>query len=321
MTTPSRDAFMIALTNADAVWNETLEKILPSVHQVDQTATRIWFRFWPLRLCKVLETNTDDGQLRLEFELDGQFRLADQIDSSVSIFYGSRFWPEVRKAVLQSSESATDPAKTSLFGKIKTAAAQASAECHADESLLLGITAAGFMTLRQVGLEAFENAPSSQSPKSVEKRSPEKILKSRRKKRGNWFSDFLAGANPIHQVVWNEGDRESRFPAQNGQDISSAASQDGRNYRSLDPRRGEGAIPAQCRSGACGFCWVGILEGAENVSELTEFEQRRLWYFGYGERNEDDGTHPVIRLACQTKCYGDVVLAVPPWNGVLDGER
>jgi hypothetical protein len=51
---------------------------------------------------------------------------------------------------------------------------------------------------------------------------------------------------------------------------------------------------------------------------MTSFERERLRYFGYDAVNSPDDSHPLIRLACQAQCHGDVTLAISPWNGELD---
>ena len=100
-----------------------------------------------------------------------------------------------------------------------------------------------------------------------------------------------------------------------------ASSCDKRDFRSQDHRRIAGPVPAECRSGACGYCWIGVLGGQENLSDVTDFEKKRLHHFGYVPREVEVGPHSHIRLACQSKCYGDVSVVIPPWNGVLDGGK
>ena len=73
----------------------------------------------------------------------------------------------------------------------------------------------------------------------------------------------------------------------------------------------------ECRVASCGYCWVGVIEGHRNLSEISDFEKKRLNYFGYDAVNEDADPKPLIRLACQTQCEGDITLVTPPWNGEL----
>ena len=50
----------------------------------------------------------------------------------------------------------------------------------------------------------------------------------------------------------------------------------------------------------------------------SAFERARLRYFGYDTVNDGADTHPLIRLACQSECHGDVTIAIAPWNGELN---
>lgn len=299
-------------------WSEALGKIEPEVHEVDRSAMSIWFSFWPLRLCEALEASNDIERTARELELDGNYRLEEQIDSSISFFIGARYWQAVKQALLQHCRTIDDVGGLSLAGRIRNTARQAAAACGAEVSLTLGVMAAAFMTLRQVGFEAIERVADSPA-RGAASRSPQSALKSRRGKTG--LFDFLQGAARSFRLTWDEHDPKAHFEVRQGQDISWAASQVEGDYRALDPRRIEGPIPAQCRSGACGSCWVGVISGRRNVAAVTRFEQRRLWYFGYHQRGSESGSYPQIRLACQCQCSGDVTLVVPPWNGVLDGER
>jgi ferredoxin len=53
--------------------------------------------------------------------------------------------------------------------------------------------------------------------------------------------------------------------------------------------------------GQCGTCIVEIVEGMENLSEKTDFEQRKL-------RKKPDN----YRLACQTTVNGDISVKTKP---------
>ena len=99
--------------------------------------------------------------------------------------------------------------------------------------------------------------------------------------------------------------------------IATAAAKEEWEYRSMDYRRSEGPIPVECRIGSCGYCWVGVLSGKDNLSELSDYERKRLQYFGYDQVNDPSDSRPPIRLACQAQCEGDVTLAIAPWNGEL----
>jgi ferredoxin len=55
-----------------------------------------------------------------------------------------------------------------------------------------------------------------------------------------------------------------------------------------------------CKSGNCGTCVIKIIEGADNLSERTEREDRLFELTGE--------TDPSMRLACQCRAFGDVVI-------------
>ncbi|HEY7819542.1 MAG TPA: hypothetical protein VIG29_15065, partial [Vicinamibacteria bacterium] len=82
-------------------------------------------------------------------------------------------------------------------------------------------------------------------------------------------------------------------------------------------RRPAGPVPVECRVGSCGYCWIGLLAGREKLSPITPFERERLRYFGYDTVNAPDDPTPLVRLACQSQCHGDVTVAIAPWNGEL----
>jgi ferredoxin len=70
----------------------------------------------------------------------------------------------------------------------------------------------------------------------------------------------------------------------------------------------------QCRSCSCGTCWVGVLAGAEHLSEIEPRERTTLSALGYADSPEP---RPVIRLACMAEAHGPVTLVIPPWNGQI----
>ena len=70
----------------------------------------------------------------------------------------------------------------------------------------------------------------------------------------------------------------------------------------------------QCRTAACGTCWVGVLAGSEKLSEVGALEWSKIKEFGYIDTEEP---RPLIRLACQAQAYGNVTIVIPPWNGIF----
>jgi ferredoxin len=297
-------------------WSKALNILLPLVHPVDQDATRIWFAFWTLQLHQVLQGSDDLERTARELELKGGYRLEEQLATSLEFLFGSQYWAEVHEALCAYAESSIS-AEGNLADQIQAIAKEVASNLQVPESHLIGITAVALMVLQQIGKDAF----SANSRKtSQRKSSPEQILKARSRKRGGLLG-FLRTVNAKYTVTFNEQDRSARFPAIHGQDISMAAGKDERDYQSIDLRRIEGPVPFQCRVGTCGTCWIGVLGGKEKLSEISTFEKERLEYFGYDFGRSEQETHPPVRLACQAQCFGDVSIAISPWNGVLNVRR
>ncbi len=294
-------------------WQTTLQALLPLVHNVDQDATRIWFALWPPSLHQKLDQSEDLNHTIHTLEIEGQCWLKEQLESSLSFFFAFQYWDKVREAVCSFAENLTS-CDENLGAQIHKVVKTLSSDLKIPESHLIGITAASLMSLQQVGLATLAET----SPKfSTKKSSPEQFLKALTKKRNNLFG-FLKTVDSKHTIVFNEHDKKCSFKAINGQDISMASGMDLLNYQSADPRCSEGPIPFQCRTGTCGSCWIGVLRGKENLSAIGEFEKERLHYFGYDFGIPQCESHPPIRLSCQAKCYGDVSIVIPPWNGVLN---
>ena len=76
-----------------AAWQRTIDALLPHIHEVDRDATQIWFHFFPLELAEAIAESGDLAQLAITLRLDGNFNLADQVDSSHWFLYGHRYWP------------------------------------------------------------------------------------------------------------------------------------------------------------------------------------------------------------------------------------
>ncbi|HET6892134.1 MAG TPA: hypothetical protein VFH31_13610, partial [Pyrinomonadaceae bacterium] len=132
-------------------WLGAVTTLLRSIHEVDKSATQMWFAFYPLRLFKALQEATNPEQLARQLLLQGQYYLKDQIDSSHTFFYGHRYWPQVKRAI---ADHAATWAQTndSLADQILEVATRVANELKIDVTLLVGITAVGFMTVQQVGL-------------------------------------------------------------------------------------------------------------------------------------------------------------------------
>ncbi|HEY7817240.1 MAG TPA: hypothetical protein VIG29_03400, partial [Vicinamibacteria bacterium] len=135
-------------------WLRALDEIGPAIHPVDREATRIWFAFWPLELRKALSESPDAAEIARLMDLEGNWRLEEQIDSSVSFLYGAHHWASVKNTVLAEADATSG----SLPATIRSVAQKAGAAERVDPSLVLGIAAVGLMMFRQVGLEAFERS-------------------------------------------------------------------------------------------------------------------------------------------------------------------
>jgi ferredoxin len=317
MAVLEKSRFVTFLEQHDpASWNRLLDELTPSLHPVDRLATRIWFGFWPLELRQALAERSGPAEMARVMDLEGNWRLEEQIDSSVDLLYGAAYWPEVKRAVVAHAER--DPASGAVLGgQIRQVASEIAGQLQVDESLILGITAVAFMIVQQVGLEALAAVVGRPAEGHRYSGPPEKVAARRAQDGGDLF-DFLRGAKRFFTVTWDERREGARFPAILGQDLASAAATDPGEYRTLDYRRPEGPIPVECRVGSCGYCWVGVIGGKDKLTELTEYERARLRYFGYDRMSAEGDLHPPIRLACQARCQGNVTLVIPPWNGELN---
>ena len=310
----------------EEAWAAALATLLRSVHEVDRNATQIWFAFYPLSLHRALQEADDREKLTRELLLQGDYELKTQIDSSHRFLYGHRFWPQVKRAVeeqanewqrLQQSlagEKEEVIVQAVLAEQVFLVASTAAAELKKDVSLLVGITAVAFMTARQVGLEPFKAAPGTISlDKDHVKRTPEQILQDRARDDSQGLFGFLKTVNKQWTVTWDENDDGAKYKLREATDLAWGAAEDqSRDWRAMDPRRIEGPIPVECRSASCGTCWVGVLGGAEKLSDVAAREGTKIKEFGYIETAEPK---PLIRLACQAQASGAVSIVIPPWNG------
>ncbi|HSB11483.1 MAG TPA: 2Fe-2S iron-sulfur cluster-binding protein [Blastocatellia bacterium] len=297
----------------DQDWREIIRALLPHIHEVDRTATQIWFHFFPVALARALQRAEDPERLARRLSLDGRYLLEDQIDSSHSFLFGHRYWPQVKAAVSELAASTIAPASLDLTALIRQVAADIATRVKVDRSLVAGIAAVAFMTLQQVGAEHFKSSPEETGTTSH--RSPEEILRARARDDRQGLLSFLR-PDKIFTITFDEQDPTAKFTLINTQHLTTAAANDKRQHHLREPRciPGEGPIPVQCRSASCGTCWVGVLAGAEKLSKVRSLESRRIKEFGYIDTGE---TQPLIRLACQAQAYGNVSIVIPPWNGVF----
>lgn len=297
-------------------WSEVIARLLSSIHEVDKNAVQIWFAFYPLSLLEALNSAADPELLQRRLLMQGNFYLKDQIDSSHTFLYGHRYWSHVKQAIEQLSSSFAEQPGMELSEEIHNAAKDVADRAKVDRSLVVAITAVGFMTLQQVGQEAFAAAPGKIMIDAKHlKRTPEQVLRERAKDDTQGLFGFLRTVNKQWTITYDENDDAAKYQMHHIQDLAWGAADDRtRDWREIDPRRVEGPIPVECRSASCGTCWVGVLGGAEKLSAVADREGKQIKKFGYIDTDEPK---PLIRLACQAQTHGAVSIVIPPWNGVF----
>ncbi len=158
-------------------WLETLDKLSGEIHKVDQNATQIWFRFYPLSLFRYLQRAEDLEATLHGFAMQGTYQLKDQIDVSHKFLWGHRFWVDVKKAIIARADS-FEAAEMDLADEIRMIAKSVANGVKQDASLLTGITAVGLMTLVQAELEEFKiTSGDIAKPSGLLSKSPEKVLR------------------------------------------------------------------------------------------------------------------------------------------------
>ena len=297
----------------EAAWSNAVQTLLPEIHAVDRAAVQIWFGFYPLELFRVLQTVEDKGELARKLGLQGDYELVNQIDSSHRFLYGHRYWRIVKDQIAARAVTKETPAD--LPAEIRQIAKLAATKARSQQSLITGITAIGMMTLVQVGLEKFKSAVgATKVDPRFAKKTPDEIVAERAKDTGQGLLGFLKTVDKKFTVTWDEQAANAKFRVTDDEEIATAAQRDqSQNWQAKDARCFEGVIPVECRSAACGTCWVGVLGGAEKLSNVTAREQKSMRRFGYLFSDEPQ---PLLRLACQAKAHGAVTIVIPPWNGV-----
>jgi ferredoxin len=298
----------------EEAWSATLATLLRSIHEVDRTATQIWFAFYPLPLFRALQQSDDRDKLAQQLLLQGDYELKDQVDRSHKFLYGHRFWPQVKAAVEQHADSFNQTSRTSLADQILAVAHNAAQTIRKDDALLIGITAVAFMTVQQAGLAAFKSASGTIGIDDQHaKKSPQRILRERAKVDSQGLLGFLKTVNKQFTITHDENDDKAKYKLNDGQDLAWGAADDrARDWVAIDSRRMEGPIPVECRSASCGTCWVGVLGGADRLNDVAVREGKKIKEFGYIDTAEPK---PLIRLACQAQAQGAVSVVIPPWNG------
>ncbi|HYJ92006.1 MAG TPA: 2Fe-2S iron-sulfur cluster-binding protein [Pyrinomonadaceae bacterium] len=303
---------------SESDWLSTIDSLEGEIHEVDRNATQIWFRFYPLEFRRFIEKEPDAAELRRSLGLLGDYDLADQIDTSHKFLYGHRYWKGVKAGIEAKAETFSD-GNIGLVDEIRKLASSIAEKLKVDVSLVLGITSVGLMTLSQVGLEKFKAAAGDvEKPTGLMAKSPDQIVSERNRDDSQGILGFLRTVDKKFSVTYTDKIDSGKFRIINDEEIASASARDqSHNWRARDERCWEGVVPVECRSASCGTCWIGVLAGEEKLSEVGRRERRMMKVFGYNQPEEDK---PILRLACQTKAYGNATIVIPPWNGVF-GKR
>lgn len=286
---------------------------MPACHAVDRDALVIWTQFHPLPLATALAAAVDEGAIVRELRLQGDWRLASQIDTTHWFFYGHRYWPAVKRAVVAAADrGAVDDGDLATL--VSALAADVAREAGTTVDLTTAIVCVGLMTQRQVGRDAFaaQRAPAPAGAPLAG--TPDAIVAARQADDRQGALGFLRGQQTRFSVIFDERRRDGRFTLINGQHLTTAAALDRRDYTTTTGVRSshEGPIPCDCRSASCGTCWIGVLGGTDKLSPVEPLEQRRLIEFGYWQGAEE---RPPIRLACMAQATGNVTLVIPTWHG------
>lgn len=243
--------------HGEEAWAATLTTLLRRVHEVDKNATQIWFSFYPLSLFHAFQAAPDPELLSAQLLMKGVYHLKDQIDSSHKFLYGHRYWPAVKRAVETLAANFNASGTVELSDQILKVAGEVAQTMKLNESLVVGITAVAFMTVQQVGLEAFRNVQGEMLlDRKFAKKSPEQVLRERAVDDSQGLFGFLKTVDKKWTVNHDENDDAAKYKLNNAQDLAWGAEADrSRNWIELDPRRVEGPIPVECRSASCGTCW------------------------------------------------------------------
>ncbi len=298
----------------DSDWAQTIAALEPAIHAVDRQATRIWFSFFPVKLFRALSTAEDEAEVAKRLILKGNYLLRNQIDRSAEFMYGHRYWPQVRQGV---ATRAAAPFNGTVANLVRETAQKLAGELRVDEALLTGITAVAYGTLQQVGLALFGQAAAAGSYGKGWSKSADQVVADRRKDDSQGLFGFLKSVDRQFSVNFREIEPGCSFKVVNSQDVTMAAVAGQHDWHQKDDRcrPNEGPIPVECRTAACGTCWVGVLSPTEKISPPNDREINRWKYFGY-EGFTANAESP-IRLGCQLKAFGNVTIVVPPWNGMI----
>ena len=301
-------------TFSEADWLAAVDQLRECVHEVDRVALQVWFRFYPLELKRYLDEADRDEAVR-GLVLQGKFEINAMIDTSHHFLYGHRYWKTV-KAIIETKTETKKTDDGSLIDLIKELGIEAAEKLHVARPLVNAISAVGLATLNQVGYDAFKQSPGENAePKGLMAKSPDAIVAGREKDDSQGLFGFLKTVDKKYSVAFAGIDFSGKFPVMNDQLLTHASEKDRHEqWQTMDDRCWEGPIPVECTAASCGTCWIGVLGGREKLNEVARRERRAMKVFGY---NQPEDEKPFLRLACQTKAYGNVSIVIPPWNGVF----
>ncbi|MEP6789198.1 MAG: hypothetical protein ABJB40_12245 [Acidobacteriota bacterium] len=302
-------------TFTEAGWLAAVDELLPCIHEVDREAVQIWFRFYPLDLMRYIASADDREEALRGFALQGDFELKDQIDTSHHFLYGHRHWKVIKAAIEAESVVFKDETPT-LLEEIKAIGMLVAEKLKIERQMVNAMAAIGLATLNQVGIDAFKAASGeTKKPTGIKAKSPNAVIAERAKDDSQGIFGFLKTVDKKYSVKYANGRVEGKFDVMNDQDIANASANDrSQNWKNEDDRCWGGVVPVECLSASCGTCWVGVLGGREKLSEVSPRETRSMKVFGY---NQPEGEKPFLRLACQSKAFGNATIVIPPWNGVF----
>ena len=313
MSVEKFEAALAATSESD--WFTAYESVAGDIHDVDRAATRIWLSFYPLDLFRHLGNVEDVEKEKAGMVIQGEDTVAENIDTSHSFLYGHRYWNDARQATVAYAE-AFDGESIDIASAAKEIAKTTANNENTTENLTLGISMVALMSAAQAGTEALKNSSGKiVQPSGILAKAPAAVVAERTKEPSRGLLGFLRTIDKEYQVIWDENDSKATFKTIYDEEIASGAQKDqSRDWLSMDERCGEGVIPVECRSAACGTCWVGVVGGSENLSDVERLERKQMQVFGY---NQTEDAKPVMRLACQARAEGSVSIVIPKWNGVF----
>ncbi len=295
----------------EPAWDKVVHDFLPSIHEVDRDAIQIWFRFFPLSLFRYIQ-NAEDLEATLHgFAIQGNYQLKNQIDSSHKFLYSHRFWGETKHAITKRCES-FDTETGDINEEIKQLAKSVAMAVKADETVSTSIVLVGLMTLVQVGFDAFKSAKGEiKIPAHILKKSAKQVVEERSKEASQGMFGFLKTVDKQFTVNYDETAKNATFKAYLNQELTSASA---KCDVQTDERCIEGPIPVECTSASCGTCWIGVIGGKNNLTDVSLRERKQMKVFGY---SQDNDAKPFIRLSCQARVSGNISFVIPAWNGVF----